>query len=847
MASSHDLIFGQIGAAKIFCGKLSSSLEVSTSANRQNMERLEEQISQTNDEKQIAKLSKRQKKLQQKQNILANNTKKVQNAIDYLSELAEKVDLGKEEIIEYLSKFIVAVLPSLEVTVKAALLANIKKMTSCVLDASIPDKLRTEGMTINEYEIDPRRILFMPPISKYGHYQYFGVDKPNMSSYELARAEDMNAFIWFVKTCAKFVSPIILRDGISCKAKLYFKGDSSKQYNGDYDDFMLSETSYMAWSSDDEGKKQLVTGTLLKDYTYSDTLYIVSNISYYKGYDGKTIKWYDIKPVSNDKSSVATSVNWYKINEKLKNSKPLFSLQYSNTYNSSAKLPINNFNFKILPKPFMIGSSVIADLGADLNEALDDISDLTVQALEGSGLTTENLTQTLKNYKNPLLGSITPKKALFNPNGKYSPNGSYTIMENRFHVINTRNGFTTSEPLNEGNYISYKLVPKDNSGVEGWLVYDKIDDIFKLFDANGESLINKPLVTKYLTNCYKGRTVYEFNYDYMMSFKLFDPKVIAANIINSLLAVDLPVSPETIMKSLLGKKQQTVDSYNQVYINTMIDMMIQKMLDSESEEYTSCFYTFSNDEYINMEEQTAMKVINGQLLKEETVSGLTSVYDILSAYDADASLHEQTEVITRSIAKALEVSTGNGNDSLASNNSQNNDSVENTDSLHSFIKKAMQSLIREITYAILSPKVLMLIAVNKKLMHDDVIDANDSTKYEFTYKDVLGGIQGVIMSVVKEVIDAVEKEVLRVILARITEIFNGYLVTLGREYAEKWKTFLKGLLSCFSFSSTRLKQGYYDNDLTDAINESLNNVDYADLDELAGQIIPDTKPCDYEN
>jgi hypothetical protein len=137
--------------------------------------------------------------------------------------------------------------------------------------------------------------------------------------------------------------------------------------------------------------------------------------------------------------------------------------------------------------------------------------------------------------------------------------------------------------------------------------------------------------------------------------------------------------------------------------------------------------------------------------------------------------------------------------------------------------------------------------VNKKLMHDDVIDTNDSTKYEFTYKDVLGGIQGVIMSVVKEVIDAVEKEVLRVILARITEIFNGYLVTLGREYAEKWKTFLKGLLSCFSFSSTRLKQGYYDNDLTDAINESLNNIDYADLDELAGQIIPDTKPCDYEN
>ena len=112
MASSHDLVFGQIGAAKIFCGRLSSSLEINSSANRQNMERLEEQISQTDDEKQIARLSKAHKKMEKKQNTIINNEKKINSAIDYLSELAEKVDLGKDEIIEYLSKFIVTVLPS---------------------------------------------------------------------------------------------------------------------------------------------------------------------------------------------------------------------------------------------------------------------------------------------------------------------------------------------------------------------------------------------------------------------------------------------------------------------------------------------------------------------------------------------------------------------------------------------------------------------------------------------------------------------------------------------------------------------------------------------------------------
>ena len=57
------------------------------------------------------------------------------------------------------------------------------------------------------------------------------------------------------------------------------------------------------------------------------------------------------------------------------------------------------------------------------------------------------------------------------------------------------------------------------------------------------------------------------------------------------------------MKSVLNKKQQTASSYNQLYINTMTDRMIQKILDSETDEYSSCFYTFSNQEYIDMEEQ----------------------------------------------------------------------------------------------------------------------------------------------------------------------------------------------------------------------------------------------------
>ena len=46
MASGQDLIFGQIGAAKIFCGKLSDNLNVKKVGRDKQISELEEQIAQ---------------------------------------------------------------------------------------------------------------------------------------------------------------------------------------------------------------------------------------------------------------------------------------------------------------------------------------------------------------------------------------------------------------------------------------------------------------------------------------------------------------------------------------------------------------------------------------------------------------------------------------------------------------------------------------------------------------------------------------------------------------------------------------------------------------------------------
>ena len=96
--------------------------------------------------------------------------------------------------------------------------------------------------------------------------------------------------------------------------------------------------------------------------------------------------------------------------------------------------------------------------------------------------------------------------------------------------------------------------------------------------------------------------------------------------------------------------------------------------------------------------------------------------------------------------------------------------------------------------------------------------------------------------IIKEIISTIQKELLRIILARINEIMSAYLKQLAIEYAQKWVNLLKQLLACFKFNKNKV--GGNDNGgITDAINGALAQVDYADIDVLADQIIPNTKDC----
>ena len=78
----------------------------------------------------------------------------------FLLELLGELGVTYEDLQEFLTKILIWVVPALEISVKAVLLTNLKKMISCSIDPRIPEKYRKihkspgDRDTVNEYGID---------------------------------------------------------------------------------------------------------------------------------------------------------------------------------------------------------------------------------------------------------------------------------------------------------------------------------------------------------------------------------------------------------------------------------------------------------------------------------------------------------------------------------------------------------------------------------------------------------------------------------------------------------------------------------------------------------------------
>lgn len=674
------------------------------------------------------------------------------NPIGFLIQLLKHLGVTREEIELWLTNFLIYIIPVLEIAVKAILLTNLKNMISCSVDPRIPEKYRKRhkaptdyntsqeyGIDINIESIDFMDKLSINPLGEFGSDWYFGLEGIE-DSYKFARADDMDAFLWFVIHKGKFPNSAKVSD-VHTLADNMHSMISQPASVAPSDATLLSPLEVMYG---DNNPSSILLGNT---FTYDDG-HIVSMCIDNKTDEADNIVHSTIVPVSDD----WTSVNWYArradqlgknlgfgwgVNQKNSNTKykgkgrdfgkerGLCNIQYLDQASSDAPLTglVNNkLRFTILPKPYV--------------------------------------------HTPILLKGEAPwqfKKMLFDDKGNFDANGKFTFAEG---TVNESDGgdeiiFTTPHAETRLNVKSREV-----------------------------TVDNPEELAKDLMECYPGLTVFEFNYDYVMSIKLFDAKVLAHSLMESVLNMNMGLSVGLGMRHQEGTET--------------IKEIIKNILETDDSEINDCYYTFDNTKYDSLlrkaEEKRARQERFGNVTHE---TGLfDSVNDILNEYDANAELHEQVDVLHRAITQAA-VTVSDG--------------VEESDKFDvefNFIFDLIEALTTAIVNGILSPKVLMLLEVNQKIM--------GGTWEKFTLKDLIQALRAIIVAIVKEIRDMVIQELLKLVLKALEPIIQMLASILLREQLENYADAILEIIRNCPFIWFRFSNKYEDT--------KLDTVDYADID-----------------
>lgn len=651
------------------------------------------------------------------------------NAMSFLMDILKSLGVSFDVIEEWLTNFLVYVIPTLELSTKAYLLSNLKNMVGCSTDPRIPEKYRKKhksqddtessqerGIDIDIESIDYLDKLSISPLSDNGKGLYFGLDGIN-DSYKFARADDFDAFLWFVIHKGKFPNSSIVK--LDDNNNLILGNHkTTKNYKGS-----LLSSLEVTYNEDDPSTILLGntfqyesgrTISMCIDIKYNDKGKILNNTIVPISDDWSSVNWYTRRANYFTKNIIGDKAS--KISAKRDYSKeiPICNIQYIDQGSTDSPVigTVNNkLRFTILPKPLV--------------------------------------------YINPK--ELTIKKILFNENGDFDKNGKYTLSDTKFDEI-FKKGQSKDFEFNEGK--------------------SKADVIRSMYE------------------CYKGLTIYEFNYDLIMGMKLFDARSIVSALFDTLQNASLGLSV-----GLEERHQESTDTIKEI---------IKNIINTDDSTVNDCYHTFSNDRYNMLLSNTANKRLN-------RTDKFYDAKQILSASLSGDTVNEE-EVLHRAITQA-KVTVTEGSDGSDEYGIANN-----------FIFSLLNNLITAIVQSLLSPKLLMIIVVNQSMM--------GGGKWEkFNFSNLFKALQDIIVGIVKEVKDLIIDKLWKLVATRLDPLITITSDEIVKEqldsYADVLREIMKYAPYIFHFIGGQRQD------------TKIDDVDYADIDIPSenNQDTPNTNNC----
>lgn len=269
------------------------------------------------------------------------------------------------------------------------------------------------------------------------------------------------------------------------------------------------------------------------------------------------------------------------------------------------------------------------------------------------------------------------------------------------------------------------------------------------------------------TICTMNRTIYEFNYDYIYSLKLFDTKTLIANIANSLLGLSASLSFSF--------------SHEQKVIQKKVEAMVEKIISqSDTEVSEDCFYKFDNTTYQQMI-NSVTKSYNGSYLNPDPTydSANDDIFSNISALGGTNGKECQSDLIKRTIESISKPLSNQENDETTSVNSFR----IGADFITNFVKQTAIQIILQV----LSPKVAILYAINSQIM--------GGTGNITEWATFMENFDSLMKSVIVTVKDIIVKELYNFTMEKLKPILELLINKLALETIKYYKDLIMDLIA----------------------------------------------------
>lgn len=308
---------------------------------------------------------------------------------------------------------------------------------------------------------------------------------------------------------------------------------------------------------------------------------------------------------------------------------------------------------------------------------------------------------------------------------------------------------------------------------------------------------------------FSGKTIYDFNEDYLNNIQIFNPKSIIASMIDGLLNCNIKNALK--IETSLGNK----------IMEDKINQLIARALEVDDENISDCFFTFSNDELNEMLEEMERQKYSGKELNSETAPSIlideNYGLDLLNQINSTATINEKLETLTRSV---YEISTIPNSDSA----------IQTSDKLSvgfntKWFNDVIMAIIKPMVKSILSPKVMLLFIINFDMM--GLIYLDDIKSFEDVMKIFYRKLMSIILSLVSYVKDQIIKFLIKLFEEKIQPLLEKVALFLIEERLVDWTDLLLEAALCI-VPTISLKKT-----LTE-----IDDVRYADITQE--QITPET-------